>query len=262
MTIDAATLNPDLRDLLSSVPDGATPTTSATVPFSGADADLAAYVAYPEGTEPKPAVLVLHDWFGMTDHVRVRAEMLARLGYVGFAGDLYGVDDQPADGGEAGALAGRYYGDVELFRQRVMANLEKLRADPRVDSSRVAVMGYCFGGSGALEAVRAGADVQGAVSFHGRLGTQAPAQQGAVTAPVLVLTGADDPSVTPADVEAFEEEFRSAGATDWQVVSYSGALHAFAVPGTDMPEHGAAFQATANRRSWAAMETFLGEVLA
>ncbi|BDZ51807.1 dienelactone hydrolase [Frondihabitans sucicola] len=255
------TLTPALRDLLASVPEA--PVTSETVSFTAGDTELEGYVARPGDDGPaRPGVLVLHDWFGMTDHVKVRAEMLARLGYVALAGDIYGVDSQPADGDEAGALAGRFYGDVDLFRARALANLERLRAEPGVDSSRIAVMGYCFGGSGALEVARSGADVAGVVSFHGNLRTGAPAEPGSVTAPVLVLTGADDPVVPPDSVTAFEDELRTAGADDWQVVSYSGALHAFAVPGTNSPEHGAAFQETANRRSWVAMKDFFAEVLA
>lgn len=261
MTLDS--LTPALRDLLASVPEPATPITSEDIRFTAGDTDLGGYVARPAGdASPRPGVLVLHDWFGLTDHVKVRAEMLARLGYVALAGDIYGVDSQPEDGEQAGSLAGRFYGDVDLFRERALANLEALRADPAVDSSRIAVMGYCFGGSGALEIARAGADIAAVVSFHGRLESEAPAEAGSITAPVLVLTGADDPIVPPASVQGFEDEMRSAGADDWQVVSYSGALHAFAVPGTDAPDHGAAFQETANRRSWAAMETFFEETLA
>jgi dienelactone hydrolase len=259
MTLDS--LTPALRDLLDSVPDA--PVTTETVRFDSDGTALAGYVARPADVDgPRPGVLVLHDWFGHTDHVKVRAEMLARLGYVALAGDIYGIDSQPEDGEQAGSLAGAFYGDVDLFRARALANLEQLRADPGVDSSKIAVMGYCFGGSGALEIARAGAEIAGAVSFHGNLSTGAPAEPGSVTAPVLVLTGADDPVVPPAAIAEFEDEMRAAGADDYQIVSYSGALHAFAVPGTNMPEHGAAFQATANRRSWLAMKDFFAEVLA
>ena len=258
----AASLTPDLQRLLDSVPAPGTAVETGTVRYACGDAELEGFLAAPaDSADRRPAVLVLHDWAGMTDHVRVRAQMLARLGYVALAGDVFGVDEQPASPEESAAAAGRYYGDVELFRARVLANLDALRADPRVDTSRIAVMGYCFGGAGALEAARAGADVRGVVCFHGGLGTAAPAAPGSVTASVLVLTGADDPMVPASAVAEFQDEMRAAGAPDWQVVSYSGALHAFAVPGVDAPEHGAAYQEVADRRSWVALQDFLQEQL-
>lgn len=261
MTADTSSLSPDLHQLLDSVADTGTVSTSPDR-FS-ADVDLEGYRARPdEGSGKRPGVLVIHDWFGMTDHVKVRAQMLARLGYVGYAADIYGVDSQPASPDEAGRLAGSYYGDNAKFRSRIEANLDRLRADPQVDSSKIAVMGYCFGGSASIEAVRAGDQLAGAVSFHGGLTTGAPAEPGVVKTPLLVLTGADDPVVPPTAIAAFEDELRTGGATDYQIVSYSGAMHAFAVPGTNNPEHGAAFQETANRRSWRAMTDFLAEVFA
>ncbi|SDN98279.1 Dienelactone hydrolase [Klenkia soli] len=252
--------SPELQRVLDTVPAADVDTSTVPVPADGVE--LQGYLAAPAGVEGRrPGVLVLHDWSGMTDHVRVRAQMLARLGHVALAGDVFGTAEQPASTEESMALVGRFYGDVELFRARVQANLDALRADPRVDPSRIVVMGYCFGGSGALEAARAGADVRGVVSFHGGLGTSAPAEPGSVTASVLVLTGADDPMVPPSAVEALEDELRTAGAPDWQVVTYSGALHAFAVPGVDAAEQGAAYQDTADRRSWRALQDFLAEVV-
>jgi dienelactone hydrolase len=256
-------LTPALQDILDSVPERGAPVNTATARYASGDTELEGFFAAPSDLDaPRPGVLVLHDWFGPVDHVKVRAQMLARLGYVALAGDIYGADTRPSSNEEASSLAGRYYGDVELFRARVLANLDALRADPRVDASRIAIMGYCFGGSAALEAARAGADVRGVVAFHGGLGTSAPAEPGSITASVLVLTGAEDPVVPTEAVDTFEDELRNAGVTDWQVTSYSGAMHAFAVPDTNAPEMGAAFQETANRRSWRAMEDFLEEVLA
>ncbi|GAA2013083.1 dienelactone hydrolase family protein [Nakamurella flavida] len=261
MTHDAD-LSPALQQLLDSVPESG-PITTDTVRYAEGDTELEGFLAAPAGSGGTlPAVLVLHDWFGVVDHVKVRARMLARLGYVALAGDLYGADVRPASNEEAAGLAGRYYGDVELFRARVLANLDALRADPRVDPDRVVVMGYCFGGSAALEVARAGADVRGVVAFHGNLGTGAPAVPGSITASVLVLTGAADPVVPDTAVATFQDEMRHAGVEDWQVVTYSGAMHAFAVPDTDAPGMGAAFQERANRRSWRAMEDFLAEVSA
>lgn len=257
-----STLTPALRDLLDSVPETGSPVTTETVRYSDGDTELEGYVARPDGEGRRPGVLVLHDWFGVVDHVKVRAEMLARLGYVALAGDVYGADVRPQNNDEAAQLAGSYYGDVELFRKRVLAALDELKSDPTVDPEKVVVMGYCFGGSGALEAARAGAEAAGFVAFHGGLGTSAPAEPGSIKAPVLVLTGAEDP-IVPADaVNTFEDELRTAEADDWQVVSYSGALHAFAVPDTNSPEFGAAFQERANRRSWQALTDFLDEVFA
>jgi dienelactone hydrolase len=260
--VTSDTLSPDLRQLLDTVPDTGTVTTE-TLRYDAHGTELEGFVARPDSDgAPRPGVLVLHDWFGVTDHVRVRAQMLARLGYVALAGDVYGADTRPADGAEAQELVGKYYGDPALFRERVLANLEALRRDPAVDTSRIAVMGYCFGGSGSIELARSGEKVQGVVSFHGGLQTGLPAEEGAIESPILVLTGAEDPVVPAEAVTAFEDELRHGGAPDWQVVSYSGAMHAFAVPGTDSPDHGAAFQETANRRSWQAMRDFFAEVLA
>ncbi|WP_413601244.1 dienelactone hydrolase family protein [Curtobacterium sp. Curtsp57] len=208
---------------------------------------------------PRPAVLVVHDWHGVNEHVEARVTMLARLGYVAFGADVYGADVRPGDD-TAGQVASSYYQDLPLMRARVQAGLDRLREDPDVDHSRIVVMGYCFGGSAALELARTGADLAGAVSFHGNLLTHEPSDAGAIRAPLLVLTGAADPVVPDAKVSAWQDEMRAAPGVDWQVVTYAGAMHAFAVPGTDAPDHGAQYQALADRRSWQALEVFLAEV--
>ncbi|MCS5713427.1 dienelactone hydrolase family protein [Herbiconiux sp. CPCC 205716] len=202
----------------------------------------------------RPAVLVLHDWTGEQEYTRVRAEMIARLGLVAFAADLYGAGVRPT-GDDAAAEAGKYYGDLPLLRRRVQAAYDLLAADPRVDASRIVVIGYCFGGSAAIEFARTGAALAGAVSFHGGLVTHDPADVSAIAAPLLVLTGADDPVVPDEAVVAFENELRQNPSIDWQVVLYSGAPHAFTLP--EAPS----WRPLGDARSWRAFRGFLDEVL-
>lgn len=208
---------------------------------------------------PRPAVLVIHDWHGVNEHVEARVTMLARLGYVAFGADVYGAGIRPGDD-TAAEVAGRFYGDNALFRTRLRAGLDRLLADPDVDASKVVVMGYCFGGSGALELARTGADLVGAVSFHGGLIAHDPSDADQIRAKLLVLTGGADPVVPDEAVHAWQDEMRGVSHVDWQVVTYADAMHAFAVPGTDAPDHGAQYQERADRRSWQALQVFLADV--
>ncbi|PPF67588.1 dienelactone hydrolase [Clavibacter michiganensis] len=208
----------------------------------------------------RPAVVVVHDWFGVGGHVAARIQMLARLGYVAFAADVYGRDVRPGPA-DAAEVAGAYYADLPLMRARVRAAIDRVAAEPDVDPARIAVMGYCFGGSAALEVARAGAPVKAAVSLHGSLVVHEPADVAGIEAALLVLTGADDPLVPDDRVAAFQAEMRTRPAVDWQVVAYSGAMHAFSVPGVDSPDHGAQYQDRAERRSWRALTDFLAEHL-
>jgi dienelactone hydrolase len=138
--------------------------------------------------------------------------------------------------------------------------LAALKAHPLADKGRVAAIGYCFGGTAVLELARSGAELNGVVSFHGGLATQVPASAGGIKAKVLVLHGADDPSVPPADVQAFQEEMRRSGA-DWQMVAYGGAVHTFTNPaaGND-PSRGSAYNEKAALRSWEHMKVFFAEI--
>jgi dienelactone hydrolase len=256
-----APLSAGLLDLLNSVPE-TEPIESSETRYVSDGVEFGAFRSAPSAAStPRPGVLIMSDWSGLGDHARVRAQLLARLGYVAIAGDVYGggVNLGPD---RAGAEAGKYYGDPQLFRARMIANLEHVRADPTIDTNRIAVMGYCFGGSASLELARSGAEVAGVVSFHGALRTGAPAAPGAIRAPLLVLTGAADPVVPDEQVLGFEEELRAAEVSDWQLHSYSGAMHAFTMPDADAPEHGAAFNARANARSWSAMRGFFDEIFA
>jgi dienelactone hydrolase len=210
---------------------------------------------------PRPGVVVVHQWKGITDYERKRSEMLARLGYAAFAADIYGKGIRPDNAKDAAELAGKYKGDRALLRLRVNAALASCKAQPEVRPAQVAAIGYCFGGTTVLELARSGADVAGVVSFHGGLSTPVPADARRIRGRVLALHGADDPFVPAAEVAAFQEEMRQAGV-DWQFTSYGGAVHAFTdwKAGSDK-SRGAAYQEQADRRSWEAMKAFLSETL-
>lgn len=223
---------------------------------------LEGFHAYDDAVEgERPGVLIVHQWTGLTEYEKSRARQLAAMGYNVFALDIYGkgIRPQPPESGE---YAGKYKGDRDLFRERLMAGLEVLKADERTDKARIAAIGYCFGGTGVLELARAGADIAGVVSFHGGLGAGEgmKAEKGGVKAKILVCHGAADPYVPDEEVVAFREEMHDAGA-DWQFIAYADAVHAFTqkMAGDD-PSKGAAYQETADRRSWEHMKLFFDEL--
>lgn len=254
-------LSPVLTNLLATtpVPTGAVIDTGS-VHYELDGTALEGYLAVDTASDGRrPGVLVVHDWLGVGGYVQVRAQMLARLGYVALAADIYGADLRPGPQ-EASAVAGRFYGDAPLVRARAAAGLEQLRANPLVDPNRIAVIGYCFGGFGALELARSGADVAGVVTFHGALSSPTPQDAANIRAKVLVLAGAADPVVPDEQILAFENALRAHPHVDWQLITYSGALHAFTQPEANAPDHGAAYQEAADRRSWAAMQQFFHEI--
>lgn len=231
------------------------------VEYQQGDTRLVGYLAYPKDAKgPLPGVLVVHEWLGLNDYAKRRADQLAELGYVAFAADIYGDGKVVADPKEAGTLSGSYKKDRPLLRARVAAALATLKAQPGVAPDKVAAIGYCFGGTTVLELARSGANVAGVVSFHGGLDTPAPQDAKNIHAKVLALHGADDPYVPADQVAAFENEMRQ-GGVDWQLVAYGGAVHGFTNPanGNDNSK-GAAYNAVADARSWAAMRQFFGEL--
>ncbi|MDX9976117.1 MAG: dienelactone hydrolase family protein, partial [FCB group bacterium] len=160
----------------------------------------------------------------------------------------------------AGQWAGALRNDRQLQRDRVKAGLDTLLANERVDPARIGAIGYCFGGTTVLELARSGADVKGVVSFHGGLGTPDPGDAKNIKGRVLVLHGADDPHVPPAEVAAFEQEMRDA-KVDWQLNAYGGAVHSFSNPESgDDPSKGAAYHKAAAERSWEAMRAFFADI--
>jgi dienelactone hydrolase len=232
-----------------------------TVEYRQGDTVLEGYLAYDNaGPAKKPGVVIFHQWMGLTGYEKKRAEQLAALGYVAFAADLYGKGVRPANPKDAAAEAGKYRANRPLLRARAQAALAALRQQPNVQGEKVAAIGYCFGGGAALELARSGADVLGTVSFHGSLDTPTPQDAKNIRGKILVLHGADDPNVPRAAVLALEDEMTK-GGVNWEVVLYSGAVHAFTQPeaGNDKSK-GVAYDAQADRRSWARMKEFFGEI--
>lgn len=222
---------------------------------------LAGYLSRPAAVQGKvPGVLVIHQWMGLTGHEQMIADRLAGLGYVALAADIYGEGVRPKDMTEAKTQATIYKGDRALFRRRIRAGLDTLKAQAGVDPARVAVIGFCFGGTGALEAARAGMPVAGVVSFHGGLDYVPALDSPAITAKVLVCHGADDTFESPQEIAAFHDEMRKTKA-DYMFVSYGGAVHAFTQKeaGND-PSKGFAYNEAAARRSWQNMRDFFTEL--
>ena len=230
---------------------------SKTIEYKQGDATLEGVLVWDDAVKgTRPGVLVVHQWMGLTDYEKHRAEMLAQLGYVAFCADIYGKGILPKDTKEAGAQAGKYKSDRALLRLRVNAGLEELKKSELVDKSRLGAVGYCFGGTTVIELARNGAGIKGIVSFHGGLDSPTPADGKNVKCKVLVCHGADDPFVKAADLAAFEDEMRTANV-DWTLIKFGGAVHAFTQPlaGSDNSK-GAAYNEKADKRSWAAMKMF------
>jgi dienelactone hydrolase len=233
-----------------------------TVEYKQGDTTLEGFLAYDDSLAGKrPGVLVVHQWFGLTDYEKRRATMLAQLGYVAFCADIYGKGSRPKNVQEAGALVGKYEheGDRSLLRARVNAALDVLKKNERVDTSRVAAIGYCFGGTTVLELARSGAELNGVVSFHGGLDSPTPADGKNIKCKVLALAGADDPFQNPTELTAFESEMRD-NKVDWQIVFYGGAVHAFTQPDPGFSNPGAKYNEKADKRSWQDMKDFFAEI--
>jgi dienelactone hydrolase len=232
------------------------------ITYEQGGATLEGFHVYDDAISGKrPAVLIVHQWTGLTDYEKSRARQLAELGFNVFAADIYGKGIRPKPP-EAGKEAGKYKGDRTLFRARLAAALDQLKADGHTDKTKIAAIGYCFGGTGVLELARAGTDIAGVVSFHGGLAAAdgMTAQAGKVPAKVLVLHGADDPFEPAAEIAGFQKEMTDAKA-DWQMVYYSGAVHSFTQKEAgDDNSKGAAYNEAADRRSWAAMKSFFAEL--
>lgn len=232
-----------------------------TIDYQDGNTALEGYLAYHESTQPRPAVLVAHDWSGRREFACQAAERVADMGYVGFALDMYGKGIFGADGDAErnGALMSPLATDRALLRRRINAALHAVRQLPHVDVFRIAAMGYCFGGMCVLELARSGADIRGVISIHGIFAPgKVPNQK--ITAKVLCLHGHDDPIVPPEQVLAFETEMTQAGV-DWQVHVYGGTMHAFTNPKANNPSFGTVYHEVAAHRAYRTIADFLIEIM-
>lgn len=233
------------------------------IEYKDGDIVLEGFLAYDDAlTGRRPGILVCHEWWGNNDYSRGRAEQLAGLGYIAFALDMYGKGVTTEDPKKAGELAGALYGDGATVRRRAAAGLQVLTDNPRVDTHKVAAIGYCMGGTVALELARSGAELAAVVCFHGGLDTKEPAKPGAIKGKVLVCNGADDGMVPAEQQAAFKKEMKDAGV-DYVFIDYAGAVHAFTNPGADAHHiPGIAYNEKADKRSWRHMLDLFEEVFA
>lgn len=222
---------------------------------------LKGYVAYDDAVDGKrPGVLVVHEWYGHNEYARKRAEMLAELGYIAFALDMYGDGKLATHPEDAGKFAGAVMNNMPTMKARFNAALAELQSDPHVDPGKIAAIGYCFGGGVVLQMARSGAPLLGVVSFHGSLATSSPAQEGAVKTKILVCNGEEDTFVSADAIAGFRSEMDEAGA-DYRFVQYPGAIHSFTNPNaTEIGEKFGlklAYNEEADRKSWSDMKDFL-----
>lgn len=212
-------------------------------------------------TSPAPAIIVFHAWGGAGEYEIARAKMLAEQGYVAFVADIFSKGIRPQSVEERKALVGHYYGDRAMTRARAQAALTAVKNNPRVIDDKIGVVGYCFGGMVALELARDGAPVNATVTMHGSLNTPTPADAVNIKGSILVLHGADDPHVPPAEVETFKKEMDDA-KVDYRIVMYPGAVHAFSDwnAGNDNST-GAAYNEEADKASWSELTAFFAEKL-
>lgn len=233
-----------------------------TVNYEQGGTRLVGFLAWDDAAQGKrPGVIVCPEWWGLNDYAKFRAHKLAELGYVALAVDLFGDGKTTEDPKEAGSLAGALKANRALLRARVNAGLEQLKKAEHVDPQQTAAIGYCFGGTTAIELARSGADVKAVVTFHAGLDSPNPADGTNIKAHILVCHGGNDSFTSEKDFDAFEDEMRQAHV-DWQINIYGGAVHSFTNPGAD--KHGIpgiAYNTEADRRSWRDMQLFFDETL-
>ena len=227
--------------------------------YRDGEAQLHGYIAAADFDTPRPAVLIAHAWAGLTDFEQNKAHKMADLGYVGFALDNYGNGKTGSGTEENSRLMKPFVDDRALLQRRLLAGLEAARGHPAIDATRVAAIGFCFGGLCVLDLARAGAELRGVVSFHG-LFFPSGLDAKDIKAKVLAMHGWDDPMVPPELVVALATELTEARA-DWQIHAYGGTVHAFTNPDANDTKMGTVYSERASRRAWETAERFLAESL-
>jgi len=237
-------------------------TESKEVTYSSGTTELKGFIAYPATTEKRPAVIVVHEWWGANDYVRARAKQLADMGYVGFAIGMYGNGKVATHPDDAKKFMMETIGNMDEAVKRFDAAKTLIASDPRVDGGKIASIGYCFGGAVSLHMARIGTDLDAIASFHGNLATQKPMARGVFGGKIFVAQGAADPLVPKEQVDAFRKEMDDAGAS-YEITEYAGAKHGFTNPGAT--ENGTtynlplAYDAAADAASWQKLTELLAQ---
>lgn len=222
--------------------------------------ELHGFLAYDDGFDsPRPAVLVVHDWSGRNEFACEKAEMMCNLGYLGFAIDMYGQGRTGVTTHEKRGLMEPLVNDRLLLRARIRAAYDAVIAMSEVDNSKVAVIGFCFGGLCALDLARSGAEIKGSISVHGLLSKPSKIPNEVIKAKVLALHGYDDPMVKPDDVNDFCQEMTES-EVDWQVYLYGNTQHAFTNPHAHDTQLGTVYNPLAERRAMQSIKNFLEEI--
>lgn len=231
-----------------------------TVEYQDGDVVLEAHMAWDASTaNARPGVLVTHAWGGRGQFEEHKAEKLAELGYAGFALDLYGKGVRGSSKEENAALMQPLLDDRPMLQRRMRLALETLRRQPEIDASKIAAIGFCFGGLCVLDLARTGVNIAGVASFHGLFGKPGNTEGNRVAAKVLLMHGWEDPMARPEQLLVLADELTSMGA-DWQVHAYGNTMHAFTNPDADDPDFGTVYSADADRRSWQSLQLFLAEI--
>jgi dienelactone hydrolase len=230
------------------------------IPYQDGGATLNGFLVYDDAKSgPRPAVLVVPEWWGLNDYAKGRARQLASMGYVAFVADMYGGAKVTRDAKEAEAWSAPFYAKPATFASRAKAGLDVLLKQPQSDAKRVAAIGFCFGGSAVLQLAYSGELLNAVVAFHGGLMPADAAQQKRIKSSILILHGFKDPLVPAADRDKTIQSLEAAGI-DWYMVLYGGAVHAFSNPDADSYKiPGIAYNEKAARRSWEEMQRFFQE---